>query len=149
MFYTKYKINFILFYRKTLVFSTMKIDRSFFDKFNNNTYIKNIKELGESIIAEIYNILSTRLKLNINLKNFNRIKKNPFDYGIIDLQSFKNIEQLSENIKQCILLNEPRIKECIIKNVSINTYNQTINFDIIFTIHNYDEYFQNLINIRY
>ena len=149
MFYAKYKINFILFYREALVFNTMKIDRSFFDKFNNNTYIKNIKELGESIIAEIYNILSTRLKLNINLKNFNRIKKNPFDYGIMDLQSFKNIEQLSENIKQCILLNEPRIKECIIENVSINTYNQTINFDIIFTIHNYDEYFQNLINIRY
>lgn len=127
----------------------MKVDRSFFDKFNNSTYINSIKELGESIIAEVYNILSTRLKSHINFKKFNGTKENPFNYGIIDLQSFDNIEQLSENIRQCILLYEPRIKNCYIENMIIDNYKQSINFNVLFTIDNYSECFQSFINIRY
>ena len=127
----------------------MKIDRSFFDKFNNSIYINNIKELGESIIAEVYNILSNRLKFHINFNKFKGTKSNPFDYGIIDLQSFNNIEQLSISIKQCILLNEPRIHECHIENININNKKQSIDFNIIFIIHNNAECFQSTINIRY
>ena len=127
----------------------MKVDRSFFDKFNNSTYINNIKELGESIIAEIYNILSTRLKSHINSSTFKGTKENPFDYGIIDLQSFNNIEQLSENIKQCIMLYEPRIKDCHIENVNIDQQKQSITFNIFFIIDSYSKCFQSNINIRY
>lgn len=127
----------------------MKLDRSFFDKFNKNTYINNIKELGESIIAEVYSILSTRLKSHINFKKFKGTKYNPFDYGILDLQSFDNIEQLSDNIRQCILLYEPRIKECYIENCHVNHHKQLINFNILFTIDNYSECFRSYINIRY
>ena len=127
----------------------MKIDRSFFDKFNNSTYISNVKELGESIIAEIYNILSTRLKSHINSINFKGTQYNPFDYGILDLQSFNNIEELSENIKQCIILHEPRIKECYIENINIDKQKQLITFNILFVIDNYSQCFQSNLNIRY
>ncbi len=127
----------------------MKVDRSFFDKFNNSTYISNINELGTSIITEIHNILSTRLKSHINLNTFKSTEKSPFDYGIVDLQSFANLNQLSEHIKQCVLLNEPRIKDCHIENININNNKQSINFDILFIINNASECFQSNINIRY
>ena len=127
----------------------MRIDRSFLDKFHSSTYIKNIKEFGELIIAEVYNILSTRLKSHINTDKFKGTNENPFNYGILDLQSFDNIEQLSENIKQCIMLYEPRIKECYIENININQKQQSIEFNILFTIDNYSECFKSNINIRY
>ena len=52
------------------------MDRSFFDKFNNSTYLKDVNEFGKSIISEIYNILSTRLRLPINIKDFKGTKNN-------------------------------------------------------------------------
>lgn len=132
----------------------MYSDRSFFDKFNNTTYFKNVNELGKSIISEIYNILSTRLKSSINLNNFNGTKNNPFDYGILDVLAMDNnnnidkIEQLSNNISKCIMLYEPRIKNCHIENLTINNQKQTISFDIIFTIYTYSDYFRSKITIN-
>ncbi|MBQ9440857.1 MAG: GPW/gp25 family protein [Alphaproteobacteria bacterium] len=127
----------------------MRVDRSFLDKFHSSTYIQNKKEFGESIIAEVYNILSTRIKSHINMDKFKGTNENPFDYGILDLQSFDNVEQLSENIKQCIIFHEPRIKECYIENININPKQQSIEFNILFTIDNYSECFKSNINIRY
>ncbi|MBR1944096.1 MAG: GPW/gp25 family protein [Alphaproteobacteria bacterium] len=130
------------------------MDRSFFDKFNNSTYLKDVNEFGKSIISEIYNILSTRLRLPINIKDFKGTKNNPFNYGILDLLAFDNInkmdklEQLSDNIKQCIMLHEPRIKDCHIENLTINNQKQNISFNIIFTIYNYSEYFRSNIYIN-
>ena len=131
----------------------MYLDRSFFDKFNNSTYYKNVNELGKSIISEIYNILSTRLKSVINIKKFEGTKSNPFNYGILDLLAFDNInemdkiEQVSNNIRKCIMINEPRIKDCHIENLTINNQKQSISFDIIFIIYNYSDYFRSNIKI--
>lgn len=127
----------------------MRIDRPFFDKFNSSTYIQDIKELGKSIIVEIYNILSTRIKSHINVNKFKGTSENPFDYGIIDLQSFDNIEKLSSNIRSSIMLYDPRVKDCYIENININQQQQSIEFSILFTIDQYSECFRSNINIRY
>ena len=117
----------------------MQIDRSFFDKFNSQPLLNNVKELGKSVVHEITCILNSRL--STTLQNSTSIKSDPFNYGIAEITSIKGSEDCSHlfmpHIKKCILDADPRIDNLYISNVYIDLLNQIISFDIKFTLKNF------------
>jgi predicted component of type VI protein secretion system len=91
-----------------------------------STYCKNYEEYVSSIIDEIENILSCRLK---NKEN------GPFDYGAPDLLSVgvesNNLEKFKLECQMMIKKLEPRISDIEITNVVPNNNNQTLELTMI------------------
>ena len=106
-----------------------RIDAPFLSKFNEGSiYLKTESELFNSIINEIGNILSTKLKMKYTSGD------SPFSYGISDLQSLENSEDSLNEFKiQCrktILQFEPRISDIVISDCSFNGLNQCLEIEI-------------------
>lgn len=106
-----------------------KIDAPFLSKFNRNSvYLDSDDEFYQSIIDEIGNILSSKLKI------IDKANESPFAYGIKDLQSIDNsIDSLDDFKIHCIkqiLRYEPRIDEVFINECVINKMNQTLEIEL-------------------
>ncbi len=106
-----------------------RTDAPFLSKFNRNSiYLNSENELCESIINEIGNILSSKLK------TIDKNEKLPFSYGIRDLQSIDNsVESINEFKIHCmeqILRYEPRIEDLYINECVINKMNQTLEIEL-------------------
>ncbi len=106
-----------------------RTDAPFLSKFNRDSvYLSSENELCESIINEIGNILSSKLK------TFDKNEKSPFSYGIRDLQSIDNsVDALDEFKIHCmeqILRYEPRIEDLYISECNINKMNQTLEIEL-------------------
>ena len=107
-----------------------RIDAPFLSKFNRDSiYMNPDSELYESIINEIGNILSSKLK------TIDRNEDSPFSYGIRDLQSIDNSEDSLSDFKiHCakqILRYEPRIEDIYINECSINKMQQTLEIELV------------------
>ncbi|MDR0630585.1 MAG: GPW/gp25 family protein [Holosporales bacterium] len=103
----------------------IKLDHSFLSKFNNNQiYINSTDELYKSIMKEIENILSSRLKLSNSYKTDYPKMNSPFSYGVRDLQSIESSQETFEDFKihcqNTILAFEPRLKNITISDIKIN-----------------------------
>lgn len=123
-----------------------KIDAPFLSKFNRNSvYFNSDEELYKSIIDEIGNILSSKLKI------LNKKEKSPFGYGIRDLQSIDNsIDCLNDfkiNCIEKILYYEPRIEEVYINECIVNKMNQTIEIELICKIKGKNKHLSTKISV--
>lgn len=107
-----------------------RIDVPFLTKFNRNeVFFDNKNALFESIIQEIGNILSTKLKTDsIDYDS-------PFSYGVRDLQSLDTSELEIENFKthcrEAILKFEPRLSDVMIQSCTVNHSRQTIELELV------------------
>jgi predicted component of type VI protein secretion system len=110
----------------------IKIDRPFLEKFTERSiYLTSYDELCKSVINEIGNILSSKLKLNDeNSKSF----KIPFLYGVRDLQSIgisdDNIENFKRHCEKIILELEPRLSRIEFDKVNVNKEEQSLKVEI-------------------
>ncbi len=107
-----------------------RLDRPFLDKFfKESTYFQDKREYIDSIIDEISNILSSRLR------TVGGFDDNPFNYGIRDLLSLDfSRDDLTTFKNQCrsiILRLEPRISDLEITSLKVNTEKQALNFEIV------------------
>lgn len=117
-----------------------RVDAPFLSKFNRDSiYLKSENDLFNSIINEIGNILSTKLKTKAASED------SPFGYGVSDLQSLENSEDsLNEFKLQCrkaILRFEPRIDDVIISNCHFNKLNQCLELEISCQLKNSEKTF--------
>lgn len=131
--------------------SENKIDRPFFEKFNNSTFFKNIDELHNSISVEIANILSANIRIKGKISDLPTIEINPYSYGTRDLQSLLDASEIRnefiEHCKKQILTLEPRIKNCEISNTSLDYIGQFVRFKISYTIENSEDVFTTTISV--
>lgn len=123
-----------------------RVDSPFLSKFNQDSiYLNSDEELYKSIIDEIGNILSSKLKIT------NRNEESPFAYGIRDLQSIDNsMDRLNDFKNHCIekiLRYEPRIEDLYINECSINKMNQTLEIELICKIKGKDKHLSTKISI--
>ncbi len=129
-----------------------KIDRPFFDKFNNSTFFKNENELHNSILTEIANILSANIRIKGNTSELPTTDYNPYAYGTRDLQSLSDVSKIRnefiEHCKQQLLALEPRIKNCEILNVSLDYMRHFLNFDLTYIIADADELFSATVTLK-
>lgn len=105
------------------------IDRPFLDKLKyGSVYCKDYDEYISSIVNEIYNILSCRLKSS------DKVTQNPFCYGIKDLQSldlsYNNLESFRIQCEKIIEHLEPRVDKVEISNINILKNTQSLEFSI-------------------
>ncbi|MDR0744678.1 MAG: GPW/gp25 family protein [Holosporales bacterium] len=110
-------------------------DKPLFEKFNSKSVLfDSDQEFLSSILDEIDNIISTRLKLRYE----RGLLDNPFAYGIRDLQSIDISSESLENFKlhcqKAILASEPRITNIEIVDVKVNNENQAILFDMLISL---------------
>lgn len=104
-----------------------KIDRPFFEKFNkHNVYFNSQEEYYLSIVNEIGNILSSRLKISdIEINNVGGLADIPFIYGIRDIHSVNtlNTDEFKAQCRDLVMMFEPRITDFEITSI---THNQEI-----------------------
>jgi predicted component of type VI protein secretion system len=78
-------------------------------------------DLCKSVIDEIENILSSRLKAVGNYNGSHLRSVNPFAYGIVDMQSLdysrESIESFKKHCRDVILDLEPRLEDVVIHDV--------------------------------
>lgn len=129
-----------------------KIDRPFFEKFNNSVFFKDINELHNSISTEIANILSANIRMKGKIPSLSTTDANPYAYGTRDLQSLLDASEVrNEFIKHCkqqILALEPRIKNCEISNTSLDYIRQFVRFKLSYTIKNTEDIFTTTIILK-
>ncbi len=117
-----------------------RIDAPFLTKFNRRSpFLKSEKELYASIIEEIGNILSSKLKISeISYDS-------PYSYGVRDLQSIENSEEsmliYKENCRNAILRFEPRVSDVIITVLHFNNSSQTLEMELTCNIKGTQESF--------
>lgn len=103
--------------------SNKKIDTPFFQKMVTMSKFISFPEYKNSIINEIRNILSSRIKGN-------DYKNSPFLYGIPDIESLDgsldNLELFKKKSESLIIHNEPRISEIRILNAVMNNNTQLL-----------------------
>ena len=106
-----------------------RIDAPFLTKFNRKSaFIKSEDELYISIMEEIGNILSTKLKTReISYDS-------PYSYGVRDLQSIENSEEskniFKDNCREAILRFEPRVSDVEIIELRFNNISQTLEIEL-------------------
>ena len=105
-----------------------RIDVPFLNKFNRKSpYIKSESELYASIVEEIGNILSTKLKTREVSTD------SPFAYGVRDLQSLEKsdeaINQFKQQCRDTILRFEPRVSDIDILECRFNDLAQTLELE--------------------
>lgn len=110
-----------------------KLDRPFLEKIAlGGTYCSNYESYADSIIEEIENILSCRLK------GQGGISENPFRYGIWDLLSQDlskdELEIFRANCQNVIEELEPRVSNIEISDLNINHLKQAVEFVITCTL---------------
>lgn len=106
-----------------------RIEVPFLSKFNRKSqFFDSQNELLESIIEEIGNILSTKIRSE------NSTELSPFSYGAKDLQSInyaqENLEAYAEECRKAILRLEPRVTNVSITKCQINKQTQTLEMEI-------------------
>lgn len=114
-----------------------RIDAPFLSKFNRKSvYFDSEEEICNSIINEIGNILSSKLKIT------DKSEETPFSYGIRDLQSVDNsqdaIEEFKDHCIRQILRYEPRVEEVYINECNLNKMNQTLEIELVCKIRGQD-----------
>ncbi|MDR2074932.1 MAG: hypothetical protein LBP31_01795 [Holosporales bacterium] len=107
--------------------SLKKLDRPFLDKIVvRSTYFSNYEEYVSSIIDEIGNILSCRLK---NKEN------SSFNYGISDILSVgsdnDNLEKFKLECQNIVKKLEPRISDIEITDIDSNNKTQTMELTMV------------------
>ena len=112
-----------------------KIDIPFLEKFNSQSvYFKSSNELYKSIIREIENILSSRLKLTDEYLEVN-FKDVPFYYGTRDLESIEisreGLHNFKSHCKKMILACEPRLKDLEFTKIEVNKEKQNLILNIV------------------
>ena len=132
--------------------NSIKIDRPFFEKFNNSTFFKDENELHNAISGEIANILSANIRIKGNISDLPTTDYNPYAYGTRDLQSLLDVSEMrNEFIEHCrkqILTLEPRIKNCEISNASLDRLRQFVKFDLTYTIDDCDDLFTATVTLK-
>ncbi|MBR1479470.1 MAG: GPW/gp25 family protein [Alphaproteobacteria bacterium] len=121
-----------------------RIDIPFLDKFNSDTsFFRSESELVASIVNEIGNILSTRLR--------ERDAVPPFDYGIRDLQSLEGsgefVERFKAHCRAAILRFEPRVSDILVEDCRFNQQTQHLEMDILIQIKSSNKSFPTKISI--
>lgn len=106
-----------------------RIEVPFLSKFNRKSqFFDSQNELLESIIEEIGNILSTKIRSE------NSTELSPFSYGVKDLQSIndaqENLEAYAKECRKAILRLEPRVTNVSITKCQINKQTQTLEMEI-------------------
>lgn len=118
----------------------MRIDRPFFEKLKNKSvYFNDDDEYYRSIIMEIGNIFSSRLKYKDSFLDEIMDKKSrdiPFLYGIRDFQSLNNFdtEKFKIQAREIIIRLEPRIIDFEIISLNFNYQLQRLEMNIRCTI---------------
>lgn len=106
-----------------------RVDTPFLTKFNRDSpYLKSEDDLFASIMEEIGNILSTKLK------TFEISYNSPYSYGVRDLQSLENskesLDTFEENCRRAILRFEPRVSDVTVIKSHINNNLQTLELEL-------------------
>ncbi|MDR3224049.1 MAG: hypothetical protein LBT03_00455 [Holosporales bacterium] len=131
--------------------SKHKINAPFLSKFNRPfQYFSGHSELCKSIIDEIGNILSTKLKLPGDYRS-NVFMDVPFSYGVRDIQSvgisLEDLESFKEHCRLQILAFESRISDLEIEDISFNKEKQNIKMTINCKLKNSEQRFTTNIGI--
>jgi predicted component of type VI protein secretion system len=105
------------------------VDRAFLDKFKRgSTYCRDYGEYISSIVEEIRNIMSCRLR------SYEGVSENPFCYGLKDIVSVSishgGFEIFKKECRRSILSLEPRISDIEINEVSIDNEKQEMFIDV-------------------
>jgi predicted component of type VI protein secretion system len=112
-----------------------KTDFPFLSKFDSESvYITSNEDFLSSIVDEIGNILSSRLKLPQSYKDFD-FGNVPFAYGIRDLQSLgysrRDLEDFKVHCRDMILRLEPRLEYIEIQDINIDKEAQSISITLV------------------
>ncbi|MDR1390869.1 MAG: GPW/gp25 family protein [Holosporales bacterium] len=107
-----------------------KAEASFLSKFNRKSvYLDSENEFFESIVEEIGNILSTKLK------KLDDREESPFSYGIRDLQSLEisknSIDEFKIHCCNMILKFEPRISDISVNNYHFDNKSQLLAMEFV------------------
>ena len=106
-----------------------RIDAPFLTKFVNNKTFLTHDELIASIVNEIGNILSTKLK-----QKFDDSTKTPYGYGVPDLQSLdssaESLGGFKEKCCKAILAYEPRVSDVTISDCFIDYKTQMLHMQL-------------------
>jgi predicted component of type VI protein secretion system len=110
-----------------------RVECVFFDKvLTQKKYIESEDEYEDTIISEINNILSSRLKLKRGLANAQH--ENPFMYGIPDIESLDgsqdSLDDFQKRCEKLILSSDPRLSEVKITDVTNDCSKQVIEMKI-------------------
>jgi predicted component of type VI protein secretion system len=129
----------------------LKIDAPFLSKFNRQSiYITSETELYQSIIEEIGNILSSKLRVIGDYRN-PKVKDSPFCYGVRDLQSIgtssEEMEEFKLHCRTMILNFEPRIQDIEITKIFLNRETQNLRLDVTCFLKNGNRKFSTEISI--
>jgi predicted component of type VI protein secretion system len=131
---------------------TLRIDSPFLSKFKNSTplYIKSEEELAQSIMEEIGNILSTKLKLPGKFQDI-KDRDSPYAYGVRDLQSVgispEELDTFKNHCKVAILSYECRLIDIEINNISFDKDRQILMLNIQCTPKQTEKKFAMKINV--
>lgn len=107
-----------------------RFDRSLFEKIaDRQTYYKSYEEYKNSVIYELENILSCRLR-----DSYRDLKESPYAYGIRDFLSQEistaNLELFKKEIQMIIKALDPRIFNIEIIEIKVNFEKQALEFSI-------------------
>ena len=124
-----------------------RIDIPFLDKFNSKTpFFRSESELFASVVDEIGNILSTRLRAR-ELDG-----TSPFGYGVRDLQSLEGtgefVERFKAHCREAILRFEPRVSDVFIEDCRFNKITQHLEMDMFVQVKLLNKGFSTKISIN-
>ena len=106
-----------------------RIDVPFLMKFISDKTFLTPDELIASIVNEIGNILSAKLK-----QKFDDSNKTPYGYGVPDLQSLDNspesLGSFRESCRKAILSFEPRVSDATISECFIDYKKQILHIEL-------------------
>jgi predicted component of type VI protein secretion system len=122
----------------------------FLSKFSRESvYIQSDDELYQSIIEEIENILSSRLKIPDDYTTL-LSENTPFSYGVRDIQSIggsnEEFEKLKTHYRDTILRFEPRLLDIEIGKMQIHRDTQTLKIEMTCVVKNSNKKFTTSIS---